>query len=46
MFANAVLKMSGNGSCELMNLEDGPASAGKVKMDIITPFSFAMEIRV
>ena len=46
MFASAASKMSGNGSCKLRNSEYGPAQAGKVKIEVITPFSFATEIRV
>ena len=45
MFASAASKMLGNGSCKLQNSEDGLAWAGKVKVEVIRPFSFAMEIR-
>ena len=44
MFASAASKMSENGSCKLRNSEDGLAWAGKVEMEVIMPFSFAMEI--
>ena len=45
MFASAASKMSGNGSYKLRNSEDGLAWAGTGKMEVITPPSFATEIR-